>query len=162
MVLAERTDRGMGAIVKYFRSLLLLSMILCCGCTPSHEEIPYVRLESGELATQNVVFTLQGTRERTAQDVQPLYFIADGEDYELEQSAVLQYTGTLYALSNYRELLLKRGYKEDAFIQTAAILDTTLYNEQERVRLIYQSTGTIRILFDNPEGDAHILLREMR
>ena len=159
MVLEQSANRRVGA-----KLALLLSLLLLTGCTTKvvKQNVPYVRLESGEIATATTVFTMHGARARTAKDSQPLYFCTDWGDSVLEQRNLIQYEGSLYSLSNYRQALLDNGWVEDSLVQTSDLLDSMLVRDNDRVRLIYQSTGMIRILFDNPQGAAHILLEGMR
>ena len=96
--------------------------------------------------------------QKAATDTQALQYVTDASGISLSSGELAYYTGTLYSLSNYRELLLENGYRIESEVRTSDVLDTTLSSGSDRVRLIYQPSGSIRILFENLGGAAHILL----
>lgn len=130
------------------------------SCTFQTERTPFELLEGGAHAFGDVVLEDGVSRLRTVTDKQVLQFICDDTGAHLKPGELAYYTGTLYDLSNYRTLLLDEGFSTEVLYQTASVLDTTLVFDDERVRLIYTSSGTIRILFEKEEGVAHILLKE--
>ncbi len=135
----------------------LLMLMLLCGCTQTVER-PYVYVSAGVYAYGDMVDDCGVMRNRTPTDTQALQYITDDGGISLIPGELASYEGSLYSLSNYRELLLSNGYVIDREIRTADILDTTLSAGEDRVRLIYQPSGSIRILFKNLKGAAHILL----
>lgn len=98
--------------------------------------------------------------EQSVQEKQVLEYCVGTED-PLYYTSINSYEGSLYALSYFRQQLLSRGYTERVWTQSSDLLDTILSGNGERVRLIYQSNGSIRIVFENQAGAAHILLEEM-
>lgn len=138
-----------GAVGAALSLLFLLS-----GCMePRVEYVPYVVLDNGRL--------LHGNEENYTGSKQVLEFCT-GFTEPLYTGELNFYHGTLYGLSNYRELLLNNGFEETTVTKTSDLLDSTLSNGSDRVRLIYQNTGTIRIVFENRSGAAHILLEGMQ
>lgn len=132
-------------------------LLLLCGCTQTIEH-PYVYVEEGVYACEETVWEHGKSRSRTPTDTQALQYVTDDRGIELSHGELAHYTGTLYSLSNYRELLLEHGYIVEKEVRTASVLDTTLSCSGDRVRIIYQQSGSIRILFENEQGVAHILL----
>lgn len=126
---------------------ILLSLLLLCGCQQSVEYVPYAQQEDGSCRYP--------MREYTSHQV--LEYCPGTLD-TLTKGELSAYHGSLYALSNYRAYLLAKGFVETSRESTASVLDSMLDNGDERVRLIYQSSGTIRIIVENPDGLAHILL----
>lgn len=141
-------------------ALALCAVTLCFlpSCTYTIER-PYVYVSEGVYAYEDRVWENGVVRNKTPTDMQALQFIPDDSGIDLVPSELVDYEGSLYSLSNYRELLLSSGYTTIKETRTCDILDTTLAAGEDRVRLIYQPSGRIRILFENPEGGAHILLR---
>lgn len=137
--------------------LVGLLTLLLCGCTVRVDK-PYEYIREGVYASGDVVSENGNLRSRTPTDNQALQFVPDGGGISLVPGELAYYTGSLYSLSNYRELLLKEGYITDSLTRTSEVLDTTLSRGGDRVRLIYQQSGSVRILFENKEGLAHILL----
>ena len=135
----------------------LLLLILLCGCTRVVER-PYMYITDGVYVYGDMVEDCGLMRNRTPTDTQALQYITDDSGISLTPGELASYDGSLYSLSNYRELLLSNGYVIDSEIRTADILDTTLSFGEDKVRLIYQPSGSIRILFKNSKGAAHILL----
>lgn len=136
---------------------LAVLLILLTSCSVKENRIPYVQLDSGTLTPDGQVHIDDYQRELFVTDHQVLDFCT-GPAETLDKGELNFYYGSIYALSNYRGLLLNNGFTTETLEQTSTLLDTTLSNGSERVRLIYQVSGTIRILFENPEGQAHILL----
>lgn len=134
-----------------------LLFCLLCGCSQVVEQ-PYIYISEGVYACGDTVWEDGAVRDRTPTDVQAMQYITNEEGIDLVPGELAYYTGTLYSLSNYRALLLESGYTVEKEVRTADVLDTLLSNGTDRVRLIYQPSGSIRILFENPKGAAHILL----
>ena len=143
----------MGA--KVTACLTLLCML--CGCSRVVEQ-PYTYIADGVYACGDTVWENGVARSRAATDTQALQYVTDASGISLSSGELAYYTGTLYSLSNYRELLLENGYRIESEVRTSDVLDTTLSSGSDRVRLIYQPSGSIRILFENLGGAAHILL----
>lgn len=141
-------------------SVILLLGALLCGCAYT-VEVPYVYIQEGVYACGDTVYDHGSTRKRTPTDLQALQYIPDGSAIELLPGELVSYSGTLYSLSNYRMILLQNGYVIESEQRTCDILDTTLVCGEDRVRLIYQPSGHIRILFKDIRGPAHILLEEI-
>lgn len=137
--------------------ICLFLVLLLCGCTQTITR-PYTCLADGVYAYEGTVWENGATREKTPADIQAMQYIPDDSGIDLTPGELTDYTGTLYSLSNYRVLLLQEGYAIESEIRTRDVLDTTLGRCGDRVRLIYQPSGRIRILFENPGGAAHILL----
>lgn len=135
--------------------LILLCML--CGCSRVVEQ-PYTYIADGVYACGDTVWENGVARSRAATDTQALQYVTDDRGISLSTGELAYYTGTLYSLSNYRELLLENGYRIESEVRTSDVLDTTLSSGSDRVRLIYQPSGSIRILFENLGGAAHILL----
>ena len=125
----------------------MLVIFLLCGCQQRVEYVPFAQQEDGSLRYPMQSYTSHQVLE-----------YCDGTADALSKGELNFYHGTLYALSNYRSYLLANGFTETHFENTASVLDSMLDNGEERVRLIYQSSGTIRIFLENPDGLAHILL----
>ncbi len=126
---------------------ILLSLILLCGCTSREEFIPYAVQADGSRRYPGEEYTSH----------QVLNW-CDGTSDTLTKGELYFYTGSLYAVSNYRTHLLSNGFEEVSSSNSDTLLDSLLSNGDERVRLLYQSTGTIRILLEKSDGVAHILL----
>lgn len=135
----------------------IIAMCMLCGCSRTVEQ-PYTYISEGVYACGDVVCEDGVIRDRTPTDIQAMQYITNDEGINLAPGELAYYTGTLYSLSNYRTLLIENGYVVEKEVRTADLLDTTLSKEGDRVRLIYQPSGSIRILFENLEGAAHILL----
>ena len=135
--------------------LTLLCML--CGYSRVVEQ-PYTYIAEGVYACGDTVWENGVARSRAATDTQALQYVTDDCGISLSPGELAYYTGTLYSLSNYRELLLENGYRIESEVRTSDVLDTTLSSGSDRVRLIYQPSGSIRILFENLGGAAHILL----
>lgn len=131
---------------------LLLALCLLCGCSTEERYIPYYVTDSGA--------HIHATDTPAEHDKQVLEF-CEGEYSPLYHTTLNFYSGDLYALSNYRARLLALGWETISLTQTSELLDTVLTDGTERVRLIYQNTGVIRIVFENQSGAAHILLEEV-
>lgn len=143
--------------------VILCTVLLCalCGCSHVVEQ-PYIYISEGVYACGDTVWEDGTVRDRTPTDVQALQYITNDEGINLTPGELAYYEGTLYSLSNYRALLLERGYEVESEVRTSDVLDTTLSNGSDRVRLVYQPSGSIRILFENSKGAAHILLEEVQ
>lgn len=124
---------------------ILLSTLLLCGCT-YEAAVPYVQLADNVYATEEVVWEEGNVRDRQVTDKQVLQYVTDDNGIDLQPGELAFYYGTLYSLSNYRAQLLSEGYTIESETQTPDVLDTVLSKEGERVRLIYQRSGTIRII----------------
>lgn len=141
---------------------LALLLLLLTACSTNTRYSCYVLVDNGERALAMEVYNCDNVaRVRTDLDRQVLEFCPDYTDYTLIHQELSIYIGSLYALSNYRELLLDNGYAEVSRIQTSELLDVSLEKGEDGVRLIYTHNGVVRILFKNSEGDSHILLKEM-
>lgn len=138
-------------------TLCLISLCMLCGCSRVVEQ-PYTYIAEGVYACGDTVYENGVARSKTETDAQALQYVTDDRGISLSPGDLAYYTGTLYSLSNYRELLLESGYGIESEVRTSEVLDTTLSNGSDRVRLIYQPSGSIRILFENSGGVAHILL----
>lgn len=137
-------------------------LFLFTACSTNTRYSCYVMVDNGERALATEVYNSDNVaRVRTDLDRQVLEFCPDHADYSLIHQELSIYIGSLYALSNYRELLLDNGYAEVSRIQTSELLDVSLEKGEDGVRLIYTHNGVVRILFKNSEGDSHILLKEM-
>lgn len=139
------------------RLLPLMLVMLLSGCTRTIE-IPYTFVSEGVYAYEDSVWDHGTVREKLPDERQALQFVTDDKGILLEKGELVYYEGTIYSLSNYREVLLKSGYVEENCTRTYDVLDTVLTRDADRVRLIYQRSGIIRILFENRQGVAHILL----
>lgn len=137
----------------------LLSLLLLSGCAETIS-VPYSYVAEGVYMCGDTVWEDGVARDRTPTDKQALQYITDANGVNLYPCGLVTYTGTLYDLSNYRELLLENGYVITTEVRTSNMLDTVLLNGDGRVRLIYLASGSIRILFEKPESVAHILLKE--
>ena len=126
---------------------LAAAFLLLCGCAQQTMYVPYALQEDGSCRYPSKGYTSHQVLE-----------YCEGTTDKLTHTELNFYDGSLYALSNYRAWLMSNGFVETAKTQSATILDSMLTNAGDRVRLIYQSTGTIRIITENPEGLAHILL----
>lgn len=126
---------------------ILCACLLLCGCTPKQEYMPYTQQEDGTSRYPLSDYTSHQVLEW-----------CEGTFDTLTKGELSTYHGSLYAISNYRAYLLSKGFQEVASENSASVLDSMLDNGDERVRLIYQSSGTIRIIMENPDGLAHILL----
>lgn len=149
----------MGAGLKMLSACTVLCLLV--GCTQT-VAIPYVQIAEGVYACGDVVWDQGTLRSRTPTDIQSMQYVPDDSGISLTPGELADYIGTLYSLSNYRELLLQEGFSVEKETRTCDILDTTLFRDDERVRLIYQPSGRIRILFENRQGAAHILLEGMK
>jgi hypothetical protein len=143
--------------VRYLIPLLLLTLL--SGCTRT-VDIFYIYVSEGVYAHEDKVWDQGVIRDRFPTDKQALQFVTDDHGIQLVRGELAYYRGTLYSLSNYRELLLANGYVTENLTRTSNLLDTTLRGPDSRVRLIYQRGANIRILFEKPECLAHILLEE--
>lgn len=139
-------------------SLLVATALLLGGCSYV-VETPYVCIKDGVYAVGNTVKDHGEIRERLPSEQQALQFITDDKGVDLMGGRLAFYTGTLYSLSNYRKALLDDGYKVDTITRTCDVLDTTLKRGDDRIRLIYQRSGTIRILFKKNKGERHIKMK---
>lgn len=148
MVLVRGEAGRMGT--KLITALLLLTLL--SGCAPTSDYTPYYLTTGG--------VKVYAEQEPPVGDAQVLEFCT-GEREPLYHTTLNFYSGSLYALSNYRQALLNNGFVTESLTQTGDLLDTVLSDSTERVRLIYQATGTIRIVFENQAGVAHILLEEV-
>ena len=126
---------------------LLLPFLLLCSCQAPTEFVPYAQQEDGSWRYPMQNYTSHQVLE-----------YCEGTLDTLSKGELNFYHGSLYALSNYRAYLMGNGFVETHYEATASVLDSMLDNGDERVRLIYQSSGTIRIIVENPDGLAHILL----
>lgn len=133
-------------------TVALLLALLLTGCASRVENRPYYLSDDG--------VKVYSSESADPYKKQVLEF-CHGPDYALYHTRLNSYDGSLYALSNYREMLLENGYVEQSCTRTSSLIDCVLYNHQGRVRLIYQSTGAIRIVFENKDCAAHILLKEI-
>lgn len=140
--------------------VLLLSLLFTalCGCSQTVEQ-PYTFLGDNTYSCGDVVWENGVSRNKLPTDAQALQYVTDGTRIDLVPGDLAFYSGSLYSLSNYRKLLLEEGYIIESETRSPILLDTTLNFGGDRVRLIYQSSGSIRILFENQEGFAHILLK---
>lgn len=138
-------------------TLLFLLLLTLAGCA-ERNFIPYQYVSEGVYLCEGKVWDGTEWRDANETDVQALQYVTSEDPIELYPYDLVSYDGSLYSLSNYRKLLLDNGYEIEAEERTSAVLDTTLFKEDDRVRLIYQSSGSVRILFENQEGLAHILL----
>lgn len=145
----------MGTKIKILTVSALFLML--CGCTKVIT-VPYTYVSEGVYACGDKVWENNVIRDKTSVDRQALQFIQDDRGVNLIPGELADYSGSLYSLSNYRALLLGEGFAVERETRTCDILDTTLSKDGDRVRLIYQSSGSIRILFENRQGAAHILL----
>lgn len=136
--------RGIGSLGAQLILLLLLT-----SCRTVVEETPYAQLENGLLYADGTTSTKQ-VLEFCTGPITPMY-----------KGELNFYEGDLYSLSNYRELLLLNGFTEITCNKSSTLLDSLLSNGEESVRLIYQSTGAIRIIHEKTNGIAHILLEGM-
>lgn len=138
--------------------LLTIIAILLSGCSYV-EETPYVCITEGVYAVGNTVKDHGEIRERLPSEQQALQFVTDDKGVDLTGGRLAFYSGTLYSLSNYRKALLDDGYRVDTITRTCDVLDTTLKKGNDRIRLIYQRSGTIRILFEKNRGERHIKMK---
>lgn len=145
----------MGTAVRLLSALSAL--LLLVGCK-QEVAVPYVYVSEGVYACGNSVWDHGTIRTRTPTDVQAMQYVTDDSGIDLTPGTLADYAGTLYSLSNYRELLISNGYGVESETLTCDVLDSTLSLGGDRVRLIYQPSGRIRILFENYRGAAHILL----
>lgn len=134
----------MGA--KLIAALTCLLLLVSCGPSPI-EYVPYTLQEDGTQRLPESCYTSH-----------QLLQWCEGPSSKLVWRELYFYDGSLYALSNFRRSLLNHGYVEEVREQSSSVLDILLTSDAERVRLIYQSSGTIRIIMENPDGLAHILL----
>ena len=146
MVLVRRTAGGMGAKL----TAAVLTILLLCGCSAKTVYVPYALQEDGSHRLPMSTYTSHQVLE-----------YCDGTLDKLSKGELSTYHGTLYALSNYRVYLMNNGFVETSYEATSSVLNSLLDNGSEKVRLIYQSSGTIRIVMENQEGLAHILLGGM-
>ncbi len=128
-------------------TVLAITLLLLCGCSPSVEYVPYAQQADGTYRYPEADYTSH----------QVLQW-CEGTTDALTKGELYFYNGSLYALSNYRAYLMSNGFSEVESAKTDALLDSVLSNGDEKVRLIYQSSGTIRILLEKSDGVAHILL----
>ena len=135
--------------------------LLTSGCARI-EYRPYMYIDDGVFLYEGKVWDHGEVRARTPTDKQALQFICDHNGVDLVKGELAYYEGSLYSLSNYREYLINCGYVEEHTTRTRDLLDTTLSNGNDRVRLIYQQSGRIRILFENQPAPAHIILEGVR
>lgn len=78
--------------------------------------------------------------------VQPLYLFATDTNYTLSRGDMNNYSGTLDDLSAYELKLKENGYTTESLVFNNQYIDTYLVNEEgDKVRLLYVSTGTIKI-----------------
>lgn len=133
-------------------ALALLALFLT-GCSPHTTYQPYYLTESGE--------RVYAGQESSPVEKQALEYCTDDDAEPLYNTSLNFYTGNLASISNYRERLLAKDFDTKSIVKTPERIDEVLSNGFERVRLIYTSSGTIRIVFENPEGVAHILLEEV-
>lgn len=137
----------MGAPMSVRKLLPLLCLLVLCGCT-YQKDMPYVYITEGVYATSDRVWDNGVVRERQVTDKQALQYITDDNGVDLQKGELVFYHGTLYSLSNYRAYLLAEGYVVESETRTSDLLDTILSKDSQRVRLIYQKSGTIRIIED--------------
>lgn len=137
--------------------LFVLMATLLCGCTKVHN-VPYIRIADGVYAVGDEVWDHGVKRERMPNEQQALQFVTDDKGVDLVGGDLAFYTGTLYSLSNYRLALLDNGYTVSKEVRTHDLMDTTLKKDKDRIRLIYQRSGTIRILFEKSRGERHIVM----
>lgn len=143
---------------KLIKCLVLLSTLLVLtGCT-ERNFIPYQYISEGVYLCEGRVWDGTEWRDANVTDKPALQYVTSDDPIELYPCDLVSYDGSLYSISNYRKLLLDNGYRIESETRTSSTLDTTLYNEEDRVRIIYQSSGSIRILFENSRGLAHIIL----
>ena len=128
----------------------VLAIFLLCGCSAKTVYVPYALQEDGSHRLPMSDYTSHQVLE-----------YCGGTTDRLSPGELSTYHGSLYALSNYREYLMYNGFVETSYEASASVLNSLLDNGSERVRLIYQSTGTIRIVMENQAGLAHILLGGM-
>lgn len=142
-------------------ALVLLSLCLS-GCATKVNYVPTYLLDSGERVIGTAVVQPDGTeREISEGDATPLFFIPNSEPYNLVYKDLSIFEGNFYSLSQYYYTLLQNGYVVESSLATSDTIDCVLENDGDRVRLVYFSNGNIRILFENWEGSAHILLERM-
>ena len=155
MVLGRSRVARVGAVA-------ILCLILLTGCKTVTKEVPVFYLSDGSLVAGDKVQNRDGTeRMLSARDKTNLYFVPNNEGDKLTYVDLATYEGTIYALSDYYYALLENGYSVEQSESTPDTLDYILGNGTERVRLVYMAPNTIRIMYDNWEGDAHILLERM-
>lgn len=134
-------------------TIIALVLLLLQGCAVQTVHTPYYLSETGE--------KVYAGQESNPRDKQVLEYCTSAGAEPMYNTSLNFYTGNLASISNYRERLVGNDFRTQSIVQTSERIDEVLGNGFERVRLIYTSSGTIRIVFENPEGVAHILLEEV-
>lgn len=132
---------------------IALTLLLLQGCAAQTVRTPYYLSEAGE--------KVYAGQESNPREKQALEYCASVGAEPMYNTSLNFYTGNLASISNYRECLISNDFRTQSIVQTSERIDEVLSNGFERVRLIYTSSGTIRIVFENPKGVAHILLEEV-
>lgn len=143
----------------------LIPLALLCLCLTSCTNttyIPYQYVAEDVYLCGGMLYVNGTARDASITDKPALQYVTSEEGINLYPCDLITYDGDLYSLSNYRALLIEEGYTVIEETRTDSLLDTTLEKNEDKVRLIYQSTGSIRILFKNQQGPAHILLEGVR
>ena len=140
--------------------LLVLSCLCLAGCKET-TYVPYQYVAEGTYLCNGMLYEDGVPRNASVTDKAALQYVVSEDEIALYPYDIT-YDGDLYSLSNYRSLLLQAGYTVVEEVRTDSLLDTTLTKGNDKVRLIYQPAGSIRILFKNQQGPAHILLEGVR
>lgn len=139
-----RRVRGVG--------ITLALLLLLVGCSATVTRTPYLELSNGDKLYANT---------DTIPIQQEVLDYCPDNTTKLQHTYLNFYEGGLQGISNYRQLLLDNGFVEQVNEHSAEVLDSMFYSDDGRVRIIYQVSGTSRIIFEKPESEAHILLKGM-